>query len=42
MKDKEDGIEDEIFGDEMKDRLNKVIESLPERCRHVFASSEQI
>lgn len=39
MKDKEDGIEDEMIGNEMKERLNKIIQSLPEKCRHVFSLS---
>jgi RNA polymerase sigma-70 factor (ECF subfamily) len=39
MKDKEDSIEEELYGSEMASKLNKVIESLPEKCRHVFALS---
>ena len=39
VKDKEDGVEDEMIGEEMKERLNKIIEGLPEKCRHVFSLS---
>lgn len=39
VRDKEDGIEDEMIGNEMKERLNKIIQGLPEKCRHVFSLS---
>ena len=33
FEDNEDSVEEEIYGNEMKERLEKVMENLPEKCK---------
>ncbi|MBK8699604.1 MAG: RNA polymerase sigma-70 factor [Saprospiraceae bacterium] len=37
--DEEDSVEEEIFGNEMQQKLDKVMENLPEKCKYAFALS---
>ncbi len=39
FEDAEDSIEEEIFGSEMQQKLDKVMENLPEKCKYAFALS---